>query len=160
MRFAALLIVLALALGAFLVLRSPSSDSAGIAPDGVVTPVSETAQAPVMLERGDRTPAASLPAAPASSRTQQQPDVQAPDASKQSPPSPTAGDGVMAVSNSVEASLDSPELAKKYAGTTPDERRQAIEAIRNLTANSANVEPKLFTALKHEMEWLERSLEG
>jgi hypothetical protein len=164
MRFAAFLIVLAVALGAFLVLRSPSSDSPGIAPDRSETPVSEAPRASVELVRGERAPIASEPATPV-----------VPPAPKTQPPSgdssaeslkmrakgqePPPGDGIEALPNEDPGS-DDIALAQKYERTTTEQRQQAIVSIQQLFESTPNLDPNEVVLLKHEIEWLQRSLDS
>ena len=160
MRLAAFLLVLAVALGAFLVLRSPADDPSGLSPEAGAAAAAPDTRVPVDLVRGEASLAARSeiapappPAAPAKSvgkETVKQPETVA---------LPAAIEGIGAI-GAVDTSETDPVMDKKYGGSTPDERRQAIQAIRDLYANSTNIDPKLATALKHEIEWLERSLDG
>ncbi len=160
MRFAAFFLVLAVALGAFLILRSPPGDSAGVSPAVGATPVSEGTRAPADLVRGETSNAVRSQVPPvAPPAIAAKPPTKASVAQTEQAAVPVAIDGLGAIS-AVDTSESDPVMNKKYGGSTPDERRQAIQAIRDLYANSTNIDPKLATALKQELEWLERSLDS
>jgi hypothetical protein len=160
MRLAAFLLALAVAVGAFLVLRSPADDPSGLSPETGATSSAPENRVPVDLVRGEPAPAARSQVAPAAAPAAAAKPV-AKEGVKQpeTAPMPAAVEGIGAVSAEHTPESD-PEMDKKYSGSSPDERRQAIDAIRDLVANSTNLDPKLAAALKQEIEWLERSLDG
>jgi hypothetical protein len=165
MRLAAILLVLAVAVGAFLVLRSPSTDSAGIAPDVAATPGSEGARAPVELVRGERVPVANQPAAPAvpaAPAAEPQPVPSASDAAQKGGKAeepPEQDNGIAALPTAVPEKNNA-ELVQKYERTTTEQRQQAIESIQQLFDSTPNLDPQVVVVLKQEIEWLQRSLDS
>lgn len=167
MRAAAFLLVLAVvSVGAYLLLRTPAADSAGVSLGAGATAVTESERAPVDLVRGDRSPAVRSPAAPDATlaanapprgAAQPRPDARPKVDEKSANAAPPHG---IESQTTVAAGADDASLVQKYAGSTPEQRRQAVQSIQQLVEFTPNLDPKEVVVLKHEVEWLESHMDG
>lgn len=159
MRFAAFLIVLAVAVGAFLLFRTPAGDAGGVSPQPGATAGPDDSRAAVDLARGAAAPEARSQVAPHPDSEPKKAEAPAGEPDRPVANSATAIP-VLEVSSSVHGGSGDPGMAKKYDGTTPDQRRQALETIRQHLEYTPNLEAQEVATLKNELEWLQESLEG